>query len=77
MLPKGAQVKVNEALAMLGTWQNPGGFTEKFEVKKIGGNWTFMIPQQFLADHGVDYSIRSSFLVLPDGTVLGDEGGWF
>ena len=43
----------------------------------IGGNWTLMIPQQFLADHGVDYSIKSSFLVLPDGTVLGDEGGWF
>jgi hypothetical protein len=77
MLPKEAQAKINEALAQLGTWQNPGGFTEKFEVKKIGGNWTFMIPQQFLADHGVDYSIKSSFLVLPDGTVLGDDGGWF
>lgn len=57
-------------------WQNPGAFTEKFEVKKIGGNWTFMIPQQFLADHGVDHSIECSFLVLPDGTVLGDDGGW-
>jgi hypothetical protein len=77
LLPAAVQQQTNAALAALGTWKNPGGFSEKFEVKKIDNKWTFMIPQQFLADHGVDFDLRSSFTVAPDGTVNGDDGSWF
>lgn len=76
-LPQPARDTINAALKALGTWQNPGGFQEHFEVKIIDKKWTFMIPQQFLADCGTDFNVHSSFLVTPDGTVVADDGGWF
>ena len=58
--------------------EEPGRLRRTIEVKIIDGSWTFLIPQQFLADSGVDYSIHSSFIVSADGTVgAGGDEGWF
>ncbi|WP_185938299.1 eCIS core domain-containing protein [Geodermatophilus aquaeductus] len=74
-LPALAQRSTNAALAALGTWQNPGGFSEKFEVKKLTGDWTLLIPQQFLADSGVDFAVHSTFRVSGEGNVEQDGEG--
>lgn len=65
-LPAQAQKSVNDALARLGTWKHPSGLTEKFEVVRMGGKWTFIVPQQWLVDSGVDFNVHSSFVVPPD-----------
>jgi RHS repeat-associated protein len=44
-------------------YDNPGGFKEKFELKKVRNDWTLLIPQQFLADWGVDFNARGEFTV--------------
>ena len=84
-LPVEAQKTINDSLAALGTWHNPGGFDEKFEVVKLSGKWTFLIPQQWLADSGVNFDVHAVFVAQPGGAGGGgtagegeDEGGgWF
>ena len=77
LLPAEAQKGINETLALLGTWKHPSGGTERFEVVRMGGKWTFVVPQQWLVDSGVDFPVHSTFVVLPDGSTGGDDEGWF
>jgi hypothetical protein len=42
-------------------YQNPGGFKEKFELRKVSGKWTLYLPWQFLVDWGVDFDLRGEF----------------
>ena len=47
----------------------------------LGGKWTFILPQQWLVDSGVDFNVHGTFLVLADGSPAGaaegdDEGWW-
>jgi len=39
--------------------------TEKFEIVRMGGKWTFILPQQWLVDSGVDFNVHSSFEATP------------
>ena len=78
MLPVQAQKTINDGLAELGTWKHPSGKLEKFEIVPLGGKWTFVIPQQWLIDSGVDFHVHSSFIVDPGGAPSGsDDEGWF
>jgi hypothetical protein len=43
------------------TYQNPGGFEEHFEIKKIGKETILIIPQQFLAESGAPFQITGQF----------------
>lgn len=43
------------------TYQNPGGFEEKWEIKKVKNETILFIPQQFLEQNGVPFEVRASF----------------
>ncbi len=80
-LPAEVRQTTNDALALLGEWKHPDGTLEKFEIKMLGGKWTFILPQQWLVDSGVDFNVHGTFLVLADGSPAGaaegdDEGWW-
>ena len=40
---------------------NPGGFTERFEVKKVSGEMILYVPQAVLASKGVPFTVRGWF----------------
>lgn len=65
LLPAGVRQSTNDALALLGEWKHPDGKPERFEIKQMGGKWTFILPQQWLADSGQDFNVRGSFVVPP------------
>jgi hypothetical protein len=44
-----------------GTWRNPGGFDESFEIKKVGHEYILYIPQQVLAENGTPFEVKGSF----------------
>ena len=62
LLPAGVRQSTNDALALLGEWRHPAGMTERFEIRQMGGKWTFILPQQWLADSGQDFNVRGSFV---------------
>jgi len=43
------------------TYENPGGFHEHFEIKKIGKETILIIPQQFLAESGTPFPVTGQF----------------
>lgn len=43
-------------------YYNPGGFKERFEIKKIGNDLILFIPQQFLVENGDQFPIKGSFI---------------
>jgi hypothetical protein len=47
-------------------YRNPGGFTEHWEVKKIGKRTFLLIPQQFLSEEGTPFSVKGEFIYYPD-----------
>jgi hypothetical protein len=40
---------------------NPGGFKERWEIKKTRREYILFIPQQFLAGHGKPFPVEGSF----------------
>lgn len=56
-----SEAKNLEGLLPTGTYQNPGGFPEKFELKKVNGKWTVHIPQQVLATVGKPFPVYGEF----------------
>jgi hypothetical protein len=42
-------------------YHNPGGFEERFEVKRVGKEIIFFIPQAFLAAHGKKFEVKGAF----------------
>ena len=79
-LPAEVRQTTNDALAQLGQWKHPDGTLERFEIKQLGGKWTFVVPQPWLVDSGVDFNVRGSFVVQADGSPTAPaEGGdsWF
>ena len=44
-----------------GEYQNPGGFKEHWDIKKIGKETVLFIPQQFLAEQGKAFEVKGSF----------------
>jgi hypothetical protein len=40
-----------------------GGFREKWELKKVHGEWTLFVPQPFLDDMGVNFRVSGEFTV--------------
>ncbi len=44
-----------------GEYQNPGGFKERWEIKKVGKETILFIPQQFLAENGKPFKVEGSF----------------
>ena len=43
-------------------YPNPGGFTERWEVRRAGGKATLFIPQQFLERNGKPFRVRGYFV---------------
>ena len=74
-LPAQVRQTTNDALALLGAWKHPDGTLERFEIKMLGGKWTFILPQQWLVDSGVDFNVHGTFLVLPHGSSAGAAVG--
>jgi len=52
---------VVKAMLPTETYQNPGGFEEKWEIKKVKKETILFIPQQFLEQNGVPFEVRASF----------------
>jgi len=44
------------------TYHNPGGFTEGWEVKKLGKETVLLIPQQFLVQQGKAFKVTGKFV---------------
>lgn len=44
-----------------GKYQNPGGFTEGFEVKKLNGKWVLYLPQEVLGQCGKPFKVTGNF----------------
>lgn len=49
------------AMLPAGTYRNPGGFEERWEIQRIRGENILFIPQQFLAQQGVPFEVFASF----------------
>jgi len=43
-------------------YQNPGGFKEHWEIKKVGKDTIIYIPQQFLVSQGKEFQITGKFV---------------
>jgi hypothetical protein len=56
-----SEAKNLEGLLPTGKYKNPGGFREKFELKKVNGKWTLYIPQQVLASIGKPFPVYGEF----------------
>ncbi len=67
--PKSAAM-LNQYVLPSTPYQNPGGFSERWEIKQINKKWILFIPQQFLADHGVDFDVRAQFTIYAKDTTL-------
>jgi hypothetical protein len=53
-------------------YRNPGGFTERWEVRRTGGKATLFIPQQFLERNGKPFRVKGRFVVpAPAASVTG------
>jgi hypothetical protein len=42
-------------------YRNPGGFKERWEIKKVGKETILFIPQQFLVEEGREFPVRGHF----------------
>lgn len=42
-------------------YQNPGGFSEGFEIKQVRGVWTLFIPQELLVHSGKPFQVTGQF----------------
>lgn len=42
-------------------YQNPGGFTERVEIKTLGGETYLLIPRELLRQQGTPFNVRSTF----------------
>lgn len=56
------QIAMIRKLLPDGTYHNPGGFDERWEIKVIGKETTLLIPQQFLSEQGVPFEVRGAFI---------------
>lgn len=43
------------------SYHNPGGFDERWEIKKAGRDTVLFIPQQFLVENGTPFPVRGKF----------------
>lgn len=50
-----------------GTWKNPGGFEEGFEIKQVGKEYILYVPQQVLAENGKPFDVKGGFTRPPAG----------
>jgi hypothetical protein len=57
----GVKLKVIEAMLPSGTYKNPGGFDEKWEVKKVGKETILYVPQQYLDQQGKPFDVTGTF----------------
>ena len=48
-------------LAPADEYKNPGGFTERWEIKTVGKGTILFIPQQYLAQQGKPFKVTGSF----------------
>jgi hypothetical protein len=42
-------------------FHNPGGFSEKFEMRKVGHHWVLFVPQQIAAKAGKPFAVHGRF----------------
>ena len=56
-----SEAKNLEDLLPTEKYHNPGGFSEKFELKKKMNRWTLYIPQQVLASVGKPFPVQGEF----------------
>ena len=42
----------------------------------MGGKWTFILPQQWLADSGQDFNMRGSFVAPGAASAQGSSPAW-
>lgn len=54
-------LSVIKAMLPSDTYRNPGGFEERWEVKRLGGEHILFIPQSFLAEQGVPFEVFAQF----------------
>ena len=59
----GWEINAIRRLLPSGEYRNPGGFKEKWEVRKDGKETILFIPQQFLAEEGKPFAVSGSFTV--------------
>ncbi len=43
------------------TYCNPGGFPEKWEIRRVKSKTVLIIPQEFLANYGAPFKVFGSF----------------
>jgi hypothetical protein len=55
------QIVTLKRLAPEDEYKNPGGFTERWEIKTVGKETILFIPQQYLAQQGKPFKVTGSF----------------
>jgi hypothetical protein len=55
-------IKMLQKLLPSTEYQNPGGFKERWEIKKVGKETILYIPQQYLASQGREFPITGNFV---------------
>jgi len=59
--PSDSKLRVLRSLLPTKEYQNPGGFKERWEIKKIGRETILYIPQEVLATVGKPFKVRGKF----------------
>ena len=58
--PSDRTLRILRTLLPSGEHQNPGGFKERWEIKKVGKETILFIPQEVLASIGKPYKVRGN-----------------
>jgi hypothetical protein len=55
------ELQIARSLLPTSTYKNPGGFNEKWEIKRVGQETILFIPQQFLDEQGKKFDVTGAF----------------
>ena len=55
------RISAIQSLLPTGHYQNPGGFKERFEIRRVGKEAVLFVPHEFLAKNGKPFDVRGEF----------------